>query len=137
MFVVGIYSGSDKLGEGFGHSLKVAEYRVRQCFRCLSFFSEVDLGRGRLLEPSLPDPRLPPSAFPPSFTPSETLGSFEELLKADFVVPCHPPVLGESEVLYASRGWYEKPSVAPTAKLREGGDQEVDREEVDVKSMTP
>lgn len=29
MFVVGIYSGADKLGEGFGTSLKMAEYRVR------------------------------------------------------------------------------------------------------------
>lgn len=30
MFVVGIYSGADKLGEGFGTSLKMAEYRVRE-----------------------------------------------------------------------------------------------------------
>lgn len=29
VFVVGIYSGADKLGEGFGSSLKMAEYRVR------------------------------------------------------------------------------------------------------------
>ena len=28
-FVVGIYSGRDKLGEGFGSSLKMAEFRVR------------------------------------------------------------------------------------------------------------
>lgn len=28
IFVVGIYSGADKLGEGFGNSLKMAEYRV-------------------------------------------------------------------------------------------------------------
>lgn len=28
IFVVGIYSGADKLGEGFGSSLKMAEYRV-------------------------------------------------------------------------------------------------------------
>jgi large subunit ribosomal protein L44 len=27
--VVGIYSGPDQLGEGFGSSLKMAEYRVR------------------------------------------------------------------------------------------------------------
>lgn len=29
VFVVGIYSGADQLGEGFGSSLKMAEYRVR------------------------------------------------------------------------------------------------------------
>lgn len=29
VFVVGIFSGVDKLGEGFGGSLKMAEYRVR------------------------------------------------------------------------------------------------------------
>lgn len=28
IFVVGIYSGADKLGEAFGSSLKMAEYRV-------------------------------------------------------------------------------------------------------------
>ena len=30
MFVVGIYSGADKLGEGFGSSLKMAEYRAAE-----------------------------------------------------------------------------------------------------------
>ncbi len=29
VFVVGIFSGADQLGEGFGSSLKMAEYRVR------------------------------------------------------------------------------------------------------------
>ena len=29
VFVVGIFSGADKLGEGFGSSLKMAEFRVR------------------------------------------------------------------------------------------------------------
>jgi dsRNA-specific ribonuclease len=28
IYVVGIFSGVDKLGEGFGNSLKMAEYRV-------------------------------------------------------------------------------------------------------------
>ena len=32
VFVVGIYSGADKLGEGFGSSLKMAEFRVRLYF---------------------------------------------------------------------------------------------------------
>ena len=31
IFVVGIYSGADKLGEGFGSSLKMAEFRVSHC----------------------------------------------------------------------------------------------------------
>lgn len=30
VFVVGIFSGSDKLGEGFGTSLKMAEYRAAE-----------------------------------------------------------------------------------------------------------
>ena len=29
VFVVGIFSGADQLGEGFGASLRMAEYRVR------------------------------------------------------------------------------------------------------------
>ena len=32
IFVVGIYSGADQLGEGFGSSLKMAEYRVSSLF---------------------------------------------------------------------------------------------------------
>ena len=35
IFVVGIYSGADQLGEGFGSSLRMAEYRVSSYFsRC-------------------------------------------------------------------------------------------------------
>jgi large subunit ribosomal protein L44 len=30
MFVVGIFSGADKLGEGFGSSLRMAEYRAAE-----------------------------------------------------------------------------------------------------------
>ena len=30
MFVVGIFSGTDKLGEGFGSSLRMAEYRAAE-----------------------------------------------------------------------------------------------------------
>jgi hypothetical protein len=30
IFVVGVFTGKDKLGEGFGSSLKMAEYRVRR-----------------------------------------------------------------------------------------------------------
>jgi large subunit ribosomal protein L44 len=39
VFVVGIYSGADKLGEGFGSSLKMAEYRVRLPFSSLTSFN--------------------------------------------------------------------------------------------------
>jgi large subunit ribosomal protein L44 len=35
MFVVGVYSGVDKLGEGFGSSLRMAEYRVRALSLCV------------------------------------------------------------------------------------------------------
>ena len=37
MFVVGIYSGADKLGEGFGTSLQMAEFRV-----CLLLRSRIE-----------------------------------------------------------------------------------------------
>src|SRR5882762_8832069 len=32
IYVVGIYSGADQLGEGFGSSLRMAEYRVRATY---------------------------------------------------------------------------------------------------------
>ena len=34
IFVVGVFTGKDKLGEGFGSSLKMAEYRVRLMYHC-------------------------------------------------------------------------------------------------------
>jgi hypothetical protein len=37
MYVVGIYSGADKLGEGFGSSIRMAEYRVRLSPRYTDF----------------------------------------------------------------------------------------------------
>lgn len=36
IFVVGVFTGKDKLGEGFGSSLKMAEYRVRLTYHCPS-----------------------------------------------------------------------------------------------------
>ena len=53
------------------------------------------------------------------------------------MIPWHPPVLGESEVLYASRGCYEKPSGPPNVRIREGGGQEGNVEEAGDKPITP
>lgn len=40
VFVVGVFSGADKLGEGFGSSLKMAEFRVRFVPRFPSIYSD-------------------------------------------------------------------------------------------------
>ena len=39
VFVVGIFSGADQLGEGFGASLRMAEYRVRSS--CLQHLPDI------------------------------------------------------------------------------------------------
>jgi len=93
IFVVGIYSGSEKLGEGFGNSLRMAEYRA----------AEDSLNRLYLTRQPSHLVRLPTSAFPSSFSYPNGLGSFSSLT--------HPPApgeeyvaqeLGEAEVLFAS-----------------------------------
>ncbi|KAF8321182.1 ribonuclease III [Clavulina sp. PMI_390] len=87
IFVVGIYSGADKLGEGFGNSIKMAEYRA----------AEDALNRVYLTQQPSHLFDLPTSTFPTSFQTSEhppsiPYGSYTA------------PILGESEVLYASAG---------------------------------
>ena len=48
IFVVGVYSGADKLGEGFGASLKMAEYRVSVSpFFCLTVTDLVKINTAR------------------------------------------------------------------------------------------
>lgn len=56
VFVVGIYSGNEQLGEGFGSSLNMAEYRVRvsHCFHPLQS-TAVTKGCGRRSAPGLFD----------------------------------------------------------------------------------
>ena len=59
VFVVGVFSGADQLGEGFGSSLKMAEYRVRTCsdfmITCSSYAHFLLTGGGGLIIETLPD----------------------------------------------------------------------------------
>ncbi|ETW78978.1 hypothetical protein HETIRDRAFT_453510 [Heterobasidion irregulare TC 32-1] len=96
VFVVGIFSGADKLGEGFGSSLQMAEFRA----------AEDALHRLYLTRTPPHLLRLPTSTFP---APSED--AEDPLAHADvFAAPAHaeapyvPGELGESEVPTGSAG---------------------------------
>jgi hypothetical protein len=69
MFVVGIYAGEDKLGEGFGSSLRMAEYRVRQPILTVYLVHLLiqHTGRRRRSPPSLPDTPATTPSEPPHF----------------------------------------------------------------------
>jgi len=84
IFVVGVYSGADKLGEGFGSSLKMAEYRA----------AEDALHRLYLTRTPSDLLKLPSSTFDPQGN------IYKSGPPADYT----PGVLGETEVLYASSG---------------------------------
>ncbi|KAI0328663.1 60S ribosomal protein L3 [Cubamyces sp. BRFM 1775] len=86
VFVVGIFSGADQLGEGFGSSLKMAEYRA----------AEDSLLRLYLTRQPPHLVQLPTSTFP------DAKGSILEL---DGPEGAYSPVsMGDSEVLYGSAG---------------------------------
>ncbi|KAG9091886.1 hypothetical protein FS749_016158 [Ceratobasidium sp. UAMH 11750] len=59
-FVVGVFSGEDKLGEGFGSSLRMAEHRA----------AEDAMHRLYLTRQPSSDFKLPTTAFPPTSDPS-------------------------------------------------------------------
>ncbi|EPS94577.1 hypothetical protein FOMPIDRAFT_1153101 [Fomitopsis schrenkii] len=86
IFVVGIYSGADKLGEGFGSSLKMAEFRA----------AEDSLHRLYLTRQPPHLVQLPTSTFPAGqgniFELDGPEGSYE------------PSVISDAEVLYGSAG---------------------------------
>ncbi|KAL5537041.1 MRPL3 [Sanghuangporus sanghuang] len=86
VFVVGIYSGSDKLGEGFGSSLKMAEYRA----------AEDSLHRLYLTRTPIDLLSLPTDTFA-----SQNGSVFDagEDPDANYV----PGDIGELEVIYASK----------------------------------
>ncbi|KAK7017594.1 hypothetical protein R3P38DRAFT_2983962 [Favolaschia claudopus] len=87
VFVVGIYSGEDKLGEGFGASLKMAEYRA----------AEASLLAVYLTRRPPDDLNLPTDTFPRGLG-----GVFAEDAEneGDYL----PPDLPHAEVMYASGG---------------------------------
>ncbi|KAJ7583147.1 hypothetical protein C8J56DRAFT_953182 [Mycena floridula] len=91
IFVVGIYSGEDKLGEGFGSSLKMAEFRA----------AEDALHRVYLTKTPKHLVQVPTSTFPSTpnsvFPPSRKTSTFDE--------PTYlAPDLPAAEIMYASSG---------------------------------
>ncbi|KAJ3968406.1 ribonuclease III domain-containing protein [Lentinula raphanica] len=85
VFVVGIFSGEDQLGEGFGSSLKMAEYRA----------AEDALLRVYLTRTPPHLVQLPSQTFPVG------VGDvYRELPEGDYT----PADLVESEIMYASSG---------------------------------
>ena len=122
IFVVGIYSGADKLGEGFGSSLKMAEYRVRDqpvrldtdC-RHTAQAAEDSLHRLYLTRTPSDLLQLPSSTFDPQ----------GNIYKPGPVADYTPGVLGEAEVLYASSGRSgiiapKRPSIEELASRKAG-----------------
>ncbi|KAJ7672637.1 ribonuclease III domain-containing protein [Mycena rosella] len=85
VFVVGIYSGNDKLGEGFGASLKMAEYRAAEDALLSVYLTRTP---PELLQ-------LPTSTFP--------LGIGDVFRKAPEGTYV-PPALEQAEIMYASGG---------------------------------
>ncbi|KZT10070.1 60S ribosomal protein L3 [Laetiporus sulphureus 93-53] len=86
IYVVGVYSGADQLGEGFGSSLKMAEFRAAE-----------DALRRLYLTRQPPDSvQLPTSTFPSG----EGSIFVAEEWKTHYV----PVEMGDSEVHYASSG---------------------------------
>ncbi|KAH9935933.1 ribonuclease III [Epithele typhae] len=86
VFVVGIFTGADKLGEGFGSSLKMAEYRA----------AEDSLLRLYLTRQPPHLLQLPTSTFP------DSPGNVFDAVGAEGAYA--PVALGDSEVLYGSAG---------------------------------
>lgn len=85
IFVVGIYSGADQLGEGFGSSLRMAEYRA----------AEDALHRVYLTRTPTHLLQLPSSTFS-----SERGDVFRDGPEGEYVAE----PLVEAEILYASSG---------------------------------
>ena len=102
VFVVGIYSGQDKLGEGFGSSLNMAEFRVRMSSFVprLWFLTKIKAAEDSLQRLYLT--RTPPEQLR---LPSQTLaGDVFANLGLLKVTPYIPGELGHAEVNYGSAG---------------------------------
>ncbi|CAE7204451.1 unnamed protein product [Rhizoctonia solani] len=108
-FIVGIFSGQDKLGEGFGSSLKMAEYRA----------AEDAMHRLYLTRQPLTDSILPTTTFRSVGPSASDLPESRENLQHPFRLleysaapsasDSHdseytPGILGDSEALYGSAG---------------------------------
>lgn len=113
VFVVGIYSGADKLGEGFGSSLKMAEFRVRITVPPLSHHLSIILIHTRYVQQAAEDAllrlyltRTPPENVKlPSSTFSADVGDVVDVFGSEVKDDVYAaPGLGEQEVMYASAG---------------------------------
>ncbi|KAM6496928.1 Ribonuclease III domain containing protein [Amanita muscaria] len=109
VYVVGIYSGADKLGEGFGSSLKMAEFRAAE-----DALHRVYLTRtpDHLLQ-------LPSGTFAPGI--GDVFRNSEEKEEHTYVAP----QLATPEIMYASSGKSTvAPELAPRTLRRSGTDQD-------------
>ena len=113
VFVVGIYTGPDQLGEGFGSSLKMAEYRVRYLLSsvfCI-FLSAAKAAEDALHRVYL---TLTPSdllQLPTSTFPTGTGDIFQDGTQGAY----EAPELATSEIMYASSGRTGLVSASPPA----------------------
>ncbi|KAB5594882.1 60S ribosomal protein l3 [Ceratobasidium theobromae] len=106
-FVVGVFSGQEKLGEGFGSSLKMAEYRAAE-----NAMHRLYLTRQPVVDSMLPTAAFPSSSDPPVTAAQSIPKSSFDLLELSASLSCAstqssnytPGILGESEALYGSAG---------------------------------
>jgi large subunit ribosomal protein L44 len=104
IFVVGVYSGAEKLGEGTGSAIRMAEYRA----------AEDALRRFYLSERPLADLSLPSITLDPSFLSSSAEeGLDDSALRTVWdidakekrpAMPFRPSEIGQSEVIFGSKG---------------------------------
>lgn len=102
IFIVGIYSGVDKLGEGFGSSLKMAEYRV--CNSPFYHSTLIIVVLAQAAEDALHRLYLTRTPSDLLQLPSSTFDPQGNIYKPGPVANYTPGVLGETEILYASSG---------------------------------
>ena len=102
VFVVGIYSGPDQLGEGFGSSLSMAEFRVRIPSRVLRVMSLTQL---QAAEDALQRIYLTRTPLDQLQLPSQTfIGDTFAGLSLPKSSPYIASALGHTEVNYGSAG---------------------------------
>lgn len=95
VFVVGVYSGAVKLGEGTGSSIRMAEYRA----------AEDALRRLYLSEKPDDSFTLPSTTLDDTFSGQAPLPHSLKMAASRTMAPVHvPQPLGRSEVLHESRG---------------------------------
>ncbi|CUA75925.1 54S ribosomal protein L3, mitochondrial [Rhizoctonia solani] len=105
-FIVGIFSGEDKLGEGFGSSLKMAEYRAAEDAMHRLYLTRQPVSNSMLPTTTFLGADLTAAASPES---RENPFKLLEFSAAPSASDTHaskytPGILGDSEALYGSAG---------------------------------